>query len=172
MGREPYHIPKENLHLRYLGNKRYNPAGCRDPPGVLEDQSTCRSAGRGRKSCSDPLRCWLPGRSGFNPIIEKEAVTITTWGNHEHTTPAPNGRQSRIMQNTKHRIKEVFATSVKHQSGKRRTGVSHSKLRKGKCIGKKGDANSLVDFDANQRLMASRFRGASRFFGTQSEFTC
>jgi len=51
--------------------------------------------------------------------------------------------------------------------------MSHSKLRTGNVLKKKKrDVNSLVDFDANQRLMASWFRGASRFLGTQSEFTC
>lgn len=69
--------------------------------------------------------------------------------------------------------KRIFITLVKHQGDKRRTGISRSKLRAGKYIEKKKrDVNSLVDFDANQRLIASRFGGASRFFGTQSEFTC
>jgi len=65
-------------------------------------------------------------------------------------------------------------TLVKDQKQQNKDGESHSKLRTRGCIEKKkkGDVNSLVDFDANQRLIASRFRGASRFFGTQSEFTC
>jgi len=67
-------------------------------------------------------------------------------------------------------------TLVKHQNNRRRVGASHSKLRTGKCIEKKKKkkkigVDSLIHFDANQRLMASRFRGASRFFGAQSEFT-
>ena len=149
--------------------------GYRVLPGVSADQNTCRSVGRGKRWCFGPPRCWLHMKIQVISIRKAgcdHGVDRQSWNAQRRRRWTPIMDHAQTEQRTG---KKNIVTSVKHQSEtRRRGGVSHSKLRMAECIEKKkeGDANSLVNFDANQRLMASRFGGAARFFWTQSEFTC
>lgn len=138
MGKEngPYHTPKENRHLHYLGNKRCSPAGYRDLPDVSADRRTCRLAGRGRKSCFDLQRPWVSSTPGhFNPASTKQLQLHC--GEFQHATPIP---WTPITDRAKHRRtnkEKIVVTLVKHQRNERRTVIPHSKLRTGECIEKK-----------------------------------
>lgn len=107
---------------------------------------------------------------------EGRVLTSCDTGYHGTRNADTNGRQSSITRKPSNkRGKKAIVTSVKHQKVKEE-GRGHPILSLEREIvlkkKKKKDVSSLVNFDANQRLMASRFRGASRFFWAQSEFTC